>query len=127
MATDIKIDPRTRDFVDDGAGGWVETNDSSTAVLMQLDCEEGSWWGDPLAGSQVAAVMRAEIQTPDQVQAAIARAMAAMVRGGLISDVAVSITYNDGVNGAAAFLNQWRDRASSQPGDLAYSPLGSHP
>ncbi len=51
MAWDLAIDPLTKDFVDDGAGGWVRTETGDTAVLQQLEIRLAQWWGDAGIGS----------------------------------------------------------------------------
>lgn len=129
MATDIKIDFVTRDFVDDGFGGWVEIDDSSTAVLCQIECEEGRWWGDMKAGSQNAAIMRSDLPTADDLELSTKRALAALAAAGMISNVAVEQdpTSANTARGTALLLCQWLDRHTNKPADLAYSPLGGNP
>jgi len=129
MATDIKIDYHSRDFVDDGAGGWVEVDDSSTAVLCQIECEEGAWWGDFFAGSQNAAILRSDLPTADDIEISTKRALAALAQAGMISNVTVEQDTNasDTANGLGLILCQWLDRHTNKPADLAYSPLGGNP
>lgn len=127
MATDIKIDPVTRDFVDDDQGGWVEADDSSTAMFCQLDCEEGKWWGDPRSGSQIKEILRSDLPTSEAINDAARRAGAQLVQAGMVSDLHVTALDEDNARGYAEQLVQWRDRASNKPADLAYSPLGGNP
>ncbi len=133
MATDIKIDPASKDFVDDGFGGWVEADDSSTPVFCQLDQETG-WWGDPRSGSLNKAILRSDLPRMDQLIDSTRRALAQLAQVGMISDVSI-IPIDDGpiteadqrARGFGDMQIVWRDRASSTPADLAYSPLGGNP
>lgn len=127
MATDQYIDPKTRDFVDDDEGGWEEVEDSTTAVLVQLDSREGAWWGDPRAGSRNAEILESEVPTIGALQDSSRRALQAMAGAGIISNVSVAITDEDTANGIAALEVRWRDRSTNRPADLAYSPLGGAP
>ncbi len=127
MAFDIKIDPVTRDFVDDGAGGWLEVDDSSTAVICQLDSREGRWWGDPVAGSRVKEILESDLATPELIEDAVKRAMTALVQAKAISNLTIRTTAEDNARGYDELLIQWLDRASQKPADLAYSPLGGAP
>lgn len=134
MATDIKIDPTSRDFVDDGAGGWVEVDDSSTAVLCQLDSEQGAWWGDPEAGTRNKEILRSDLPTLDALIDSSKRGMDALSRAGMISNVVIQAIEDDPATeelqssvGFGDMLIAWRDRHTSRPADLAYSPLGGNP
>lgn len=133
MATDIKIDPATKDFVDDGLGGWIEADDSSTAVFCQLEQESG-WWGDPSSGSRNKAILRGDVPTLLQLLDSSKRAMGQLVQAGVISDVSIT-AIDDGpiteadqrARGFGDMQIVWRDRVSNTPADLAYSPLGGNP
>lgn len=50
---DRKIDPVTKDYIDDGAGSWEQTTTIATSVYHQLQGELNGWWGDPDAGCQL--------------------------------------------------------------------------
>lgn len=128
MATDVYIDPQTRDFVETD-DGWLETDDASTAVLCQLDCELDRWWGDPTAGSKNAEILRGEVPTIEELQDSSTRAMRQLVAAGMISDLFVTVDEGatDESRGFGQLLFQWFDRASNRPADLAYSPLGGKP
>ena len=129
MATDQKIDPQTRDFVDAPDGSWVEDPTSTTAVLCQLDGEEGLWWGDPTAGSKNKAILRSDLPTAPQLVDSTTRALKAMAQAGLISDATVVENKADESNvlGLGDLFITWRDRATNRPADLAYAPLGGSP
>lgn len=127
MATDIVIDPVTRDFVETDDGEWEESDDARTAVFCQLDSREGRWWGDPFAGSRNAEILESDLPTPESLRDSSRRAMLALAGGGLVSDVHITITTHDKGRGFAGLLFQWRDRSSNRPADLAYSPLGGAP
>jgi phage gp46-like protein len=48
--TDLAYD-HDGDFVDDGAGGWVETDSIAPAVRHQALDKRGLWWADRNAGN----------------------------------------------------------------------------
>lgn len=127
MATDMKIDPRTLDFVDDGKGGWVEIDDSSTAVMCQLDAREGAWWGDPASGTRNKEILESEVPTLAELLDSTKRGMQALQAGGVISTAAISTLEEDTARGYAALYLQWTDRRSTRPADLAYSPMDVNP
>lgn len=130
MALDIKIDPRTRDYIRNADGSWLETDDSSTAVLCQLEAREGKWWGDPPSGSRNAEIMESELPEIEDLQDSTRRALQQMSAAGVITDVVVDVLDRDAAAvaaGAGALQIYWRDRASQKPADLAYSALGGHP
>lgn len=125
MPTDILIDPKTLDFVDDGAGGWSEVDDSRTAVMVQVGSYEGEWFGDPEAGSQNHALITSdEPVEPEELVDSQRRALQVLQRAGLISDVSVSVLAEDDLAGALSILSTWRDRASDRVVDLAYPSIG---
>lgn len=125
MPTDIYIDPKTLAFVDDGKGGWIEIDDSRTAVMCQVGSYEAAWFGDPDAGSQNHALITSDDPVDsDQLVDSQRRALQALQRAGLISDVSVSVLAEDDLAGAVSILSTWRDRASDQVVDLAYPSIG---
>lgn len=129
MATDLVIDPKTLDFVDDGAGGWVESDDSRTPVLCELEAFEGKWWGDPNSGSRNHEILDSELPTIEQIVDSTKRSMRRLVAAGVVSDAYVRVNEGaaDTARGFDSILLQWRDRATNRPADLVYSPLGSKP
>lgn len=127
MAIDLYLDPVTHDYVDDGEGGWIETDDNSTAVLVQLDSREGRWWGDPPAGSRNKEILESDLPTAEALLDSSKRALAKMAQAGAISNVVGQLTDEDNATGYASMLFQWFDRSALRPADLAYSPLGGAP
>lgn len=127
MATDVYIDPITRDFVETDTGEWEETENAGTAVMIQIESEEGAWWGDGEAGSQNAAILRSELPTIEELQDSTRRSLLRLVAAGMISDLHVTIEEQDNAAATGALLIRWFDRSSSRPVDLVYSPLGGKP
>lgn len=127
MPTDIVIDPITKTFVEDGTGGWVESDDSRTAVFCQIESELDAWCGDPSAGSDNAKILRSTdpIEIQDLIDST-RRAMTVMVNAGIVGDLTVSELDTDTAPflGIAAMLLQWRDRASDKTVDLIYPSIG---
>lgn len=91
--TDRVIDPVTRDYVEDGAGGWEETRNASTAVYFQVQIEKGNWAGRPGAGSRFHQLARAKSsQRTVAVLSDMAReAMQPLVDAGLISEPTIVV------------------------------------
>jgi len=50
---DRKIDPTTKDYVSDEAGGYETVTDARTAIYLAIQGERGRWWGNPTAGSRL--------------------------------------------------------------------------
>lgn len=122
-AADLVIDPITRDFIDSDDGGFIESSDSRSAVLCQLDADYNAWWGDAQQGSRIRAILSGEepgtiTDVADEAQ----RALQLLVGEGLISDLTV-VTDRD-ESGRGAVLLSYTDRASGGLVDLAYVPLG---
>lgn len=55
---DRVIDPITKDYVDDGVGGCLETETQETAVYHQLTGHLGRWPGDAKAGALLFTLQR---------------------------------------------------------------------
>lgn len=126
---DQLLDPVTLDFVDDDDGGWLETADSRSIVMCQLDLELGASTSTPRDGTRIAELMRTgEPVTPELVVAEYQRAFALLERDGVISDLTIEITDEQGnllvEDGRFTPVLHWRDLASGSPVDLAYAPVG---
>lgn len=126
MGGDFKIDPVTRDFVADGAGGWETSDDSRGAVLCQLETRYQAWAGDPTAGSRIAEMMESgdpleERALLDEVR----RALQVLVDAGVISELVVNGDRDEA--GRLAVLIYYRDSTTGSPVDVAYSPWGGAP
>jgi hypothetical protein len=50
MGLDRKLDPVTKDWIDDGAGEFEQTTSLITAAQHQVLTPKGKWWGDNEAG-----------------------------------------------------------------------------
>lgn len=80
-----KIDPATRDYVEDpDTGGTATTRNSLTVIYHQVKTRLGQWWGDPLAGSRLFELERAKslIRTPIVTQDMFSEALAPLVADG---------------------------------------------
>lgn len=127
MAFDQVIDTATLDYVETEDGEWKETEDSSTAVFVELRSREGAWFGDPTAGTQNLAIMEGELPTVDALVDSTKRGLRKLGAAGLIDNVFVKVEAEDAARGYGEIWISWRDRASSKPGDLSYAPLGGKP
>ena len=90
---DRRIDPITRDYVDDGAGGCEETQSLETAVVHQILTEYGGDPGDGYAGSKVHLLARGLNGVPARAGArnAVAVALQPLVSAGLARDLRINI------------------------------------
>lgn len=126
MGTDIEIDLATRDYIDDGAGGWLESENSRAAVLCQLECRYGEWPGDPDSGSRIGAMMESgDPVEPEALRDEALRCLQALVDAAIISDLVVELDQDQA--GRPTLILNYRDRTTGNPVDVAYSPWGGSP
>lgn len=93
LGLDRRIDPVTRDYVDDGAGGYEETTTLETAVIHQVLDEYGRDPGDPLAGSRIHELARGLNGERDRGAArnAVAVALQPLVTAGLARGLRIEL------------------------------------
>lgn len=126
MPKDTALDFVTRDFVDDGAGGWLETNDSRTAVLFQLESRRGRWPGDPRAGSRIRELLeREEPASAAELRDAALEALQELVDEQVIAALEVALDTDQA--GRPVFVLNYFDPLTGSPVDVAYSPWGGSP
>jgi phage gp46-like protein len=119
----LVIDPITRDLIDSADGWFVESTDSRTMVLFQLESTYQAWWGDPTSGSRIRALLRGdEPATAQDVADETLRALQPLVDDGIISDLTVGTDVDEAKR--TVILLTYRDRTSGRPVDLAYVPFG---
>lgn len=90
---DRRLDPVTRDYIDDGAGGYAETRTIEPAVVHQTLDAYGEDPGDPQAGSRVRALL-AGSNGPAQIpeaRNAVAVGLQPLISAGLARDVAIRV------------------------------------
>lgn len=122
-ALSLVIDPITRDLVDSSDGWFVESSDSQTAVLFQLESTYAAWWGDPTSGSKVRAIVRGEEPaTAQDLADETLRALQPLVDDGIISDLTVRNEVDEAKR--TVVLINYRDRTSGRLVDMAYVPFG---
>lgn len=122
---DQEIDQQTHDYIDTDDGAWSETQDSRTAVMMQLEIEYGRWWVDPDAGSRIKALLTSEVPADAQSLAVeTKRALGVLVAEGIISDLTVTILNEE--YGLVELGLTYSDRASGQTVDGVYLPFGGN-
>lgn len=115
---DRRLDPVTRDYLDDGAGGYLETPTIETMVLHQTLNQAGGDPTDPQGGSRVHELL-AGAAGPGQVPAvrdAIAVALQPLVSAGLAADLRIDVEI---ANGRILAETHLRDVAGTEPEDLA--------
>lgn len=126
MGTDLEIDASTRDYVDDGAGGWVMSENSRAAVFCQLECRYGAWPGDPKSGSRIGELLESgEPVTGLQLRDLALEALQALVDAAIIADLVVELDKDEA--GRPTLVLNYTDRTTGTPVDVAYSPWGGSP
>lgn len=126
---DQYIDPVTLDYVDTADGEFLETADSRTIMMMQLEIRLGSDVTAPRDGTRLKAMLEAgEPVTREVIVAESLSAAQVLVDAGDASDV--SATMVDGAGqplidekGRPVVSMSWRDLASGSPVDLVYVPF----
>ena len=122
---DLALDPVTKDAIDTDDGAWLETNDSRTSVLQQLEIEKDAWWVDSSAGSTIAALLRSgEPVTEAALVDAVLTALQPLVVDGLITDLVVEPDRDE--VGRIVIVLAYRDRAGLGR-ELIYSPFTVNP
>lgn len=91
--SDRRIDPVTRDYVDDGAGGYKETQTLETAVVHQVLDEYGADPGDELAGSTIHLLPRRSngVLTKAEARNAAAVALQPLITAGFARNLRVVV------------------------------------
>lgn len=120
---DQEIDQETRDYIDTDDGAWSETEDSRTAVMLQLEIEYGKWWVDPDAGSRIAEMLLSGDPTDAETLAVeVRRALGVLVGEGIIADLVVEVASEEW--GFVELHLSYTDRASGSTVDGSYMPFG---
>lgn len=123
---DAAFDPLTLDLIDTDDGGILETTDSRTAVLWQMESVYNAWWGDPRVGSRLREILSAEgdREPPEMIEIIdeTKRCLQPLVDDGLISQLLVAEDADD-QTGAPAALLTYRDPSSGHPADIAFVPF----
>jgi len=78
----FEIDPETKDWIDDGEGGFVEATDARNDVYTQLAQAQG-WWGDDTGLEKMPRVTEADVQ---RIEDGYMRALQRLIDDGLILD-----------------------------------------
>lgn len=88
------IDPRTRDYVSDGKGGYLTTQTIAPAVYHQMQSDLNAWVGDPGAGIDMAPVKRRGTSEANATRAkrAILAALQPLVDAGRAANPNAAVT-----------------------------------
>ena len=119
---DLAFDPLTQDLVDSTDGYFVETTDSRTAVIFQMECQLDAWWADPAQGSRIRQLLRGELpgEITDLVDE-VKRCLQVLVNEQVITDLTVSLDTDEA--GRPVILMLYRDRSTGTLVDIAYIPF----
>jgi hypothetical protein len=127
---DMVIDTVTLDYIRTDNGEWLESADSRSIVLCQLELELGKSYTTPGDGTEVKARLESgEPLTTSNVEADVRRAMAVLEAAGIVGAVEVSGRDEKGAqlydeSGRPAFKLSWIDLATGSPVEEVYAPLG---
>lgn len=115
------IDPKTKDYVVDGKGGYKYTRDLSTCVYYQMQSDKEKWVGDPDAGNLLWQLRRHGVNdnTIAKTTLAVSSALQRFVDKGLATDLLVE-AQKDPVKGRVDWIASLRD---IQFGELDLTPL----
>lgn len=111
---EILIDPLTRNFVRDGAGGFRFAVGAETSVLHQLEIHFGGDWLAPEDGSLLHELDAFTGEDDALIKAELERCLGVLVRRGRISDVAVTMTPTP-VGGRSDATVSYRDARTGRP------------
>lgn len=110
--TDLSLDI-DGDFVDDGEGGWLETENLEPLVRYQVLDHQGLFFADPDAGSELYAIPRkADLSTMLRIEDAYRTALGVFVSLGLGEDLFVEVSEDQ--RGRFAIAGSLTDRAAGQ-------------
>lgn len=120
---DLAIDPVTRDLVDTADGLWLETADSKSAVLWQVEQRADEWWVDDGTGSRVQAMLERERPcSADELVDETKRAMQLLVDELVIADLDIRLAGEDGDR--VTITISYTDIASGRRIDQSVVPYG---
>lgn len=117
--TDLAIDPVTRDFVDDGAGDWLDDATIAPQVRHQVLDKLGLWWADRFAGCAAYAIpAKANRRTFLLYEDAYRDALSVFIESGLAEDLSIEV-FED----RPGRLDYEASIVDVQHGELALTPL----
>lgn len=126
---DQYIDPATLDYVDTDDGEWLETADTRTIMMIQLEVRLGTDITAPADGTRIKAMLETgDPVTPEVIVAESLSAAQVLVDAGDISDVSATMVDEAGRallddEGRPVVAMAWRDLQSGSPVDLRYAPF----
>lgn len=120
---ELALDPVTRDYVDDGRGGFAEDRSSMPLVLHQLHERLGQWWGDPDAGSELHRLH--QLGDSEQGRAELGnitqRALRPLAELGVISSLEVVVGRDE--LGRVLVRTSWQDLSTGETQVLDFHPF----
>lgn len=122
---DLAFDPTTHDFVDSSDGTWLETTDSRTSVIFQMESTLNGWWADASQGSRIREIIEArDVEDPADISELVdevKRCLQVLVDESVIVNLTVTLEADE--VGRPVILMMYLDRSSGQRVDLSYVPF----
>lgn len=92
---DLKIDPVTKDYVDNGRGGFVYTQSIETQVYHQVNCRRDEWVADPELGNLAHTIpKKSNLGTMQRFRETYLEALSYFVQEGLADELVIEIDRN---------------------------------
>ncbi len=113
---DRRIDPVTKDYIDDGVGGYENTTTVETAGYHQIQTQIDRWWADPTKGSGVYLVPQMTLSeaTIQFLEDTIRAAFQALIDAGLAREQRVEVANSELVVDRLLLLAELVDAAATQ-------------
>jgi phage gp46-like protein len=92
---DLKRDPITKDYVDNGRGGLVYTQSIETQVYNQIHCRKNEWVADPELGNTAHLIpKKSSLQTMQRYRESYLEALQYFITEGLAEDLVLTVDRN---------------------------------
>lgn len=97
MGLDRRYDPEVGDYIDDGAGGYEETDTVETAAYLQITIHRDEYVGDHSRGSDIHLLPRenADALTVLAAEDTLRAALQKLVDAGLAKDLEVNVSASE--------------------------------
>lgn len=112
MPWDFKFDPVTKDFISDGAGSYVTTQNADTMVMHQFLCEYPLCWHDENLGSRLADMQYLQPDPQARAEADAKRSLNVLQSRGRVANIEVDVQMES--PSRVDIATRFRDTSSGQ-------------